>query len=617
MYVHRTGFRLPNEPMATHARRRLRLTPSQNPDPSLPPPDTSLWIMHYCQTEQQHQFPSRNMQISNQIRHMMNERVQLQRHGQLIRKEFMLRDGASWPTINLPGNPGSAYPQQPMGYPNDVMAHMNRSQQQAYIQQQGNAAQRAVGPSPAKRPRHAGQSQGHGSNTAIPPPIVPPDAAYDDDDGTVGGDYMDYLTPRDISIHRYIQHHEWLEQIMESPYDTDRIIPGDLGLGRKGELESLTRDFFDAPTSGTPKERFPIREEKDSVKESVAEANDGRAEANDSAPVPSRVGRLEAGKAEEFTKRATEKVAQINSEMEKLRRQHVRRMAKLQKGRALKEAEDSLRAETLEILNGDPNKEGTDPNSKIDAMVMNVFGRGFKPIQDVECLQKGGLEEKSASKEPLDQDYDMVDNFNLDGVVHDTPNQAPGVSTANASQSNDTAASLQSPHNQVPNLEVTGSEVSQAKVASDQSLPPGDSAAEDWIMVQPEGKGMPGDQDQSLGGSSSLANDSAMQSSEPQSHPMNQNTENQPQNLEQTAEHSTTEGFDQSAIVEDQVGNFETNDFGEGIDFGELDTAGDELSGYAQVMGNPGSEALEVNDGAFTDAFSATEMNTGEEPSGT
>ena len=538
----------------------------------------------------------------------MNERVQLQRHGQLVRKEFMLRDSASWPTINLPGNTGSAYPQQPMGYPNDVMAHMNRSQQQAYIQQQQqqvNASQRGVGPSPAKRQRHGGTGHAQGSATAIPAPVLPQDIANEDEDGTVGGDFMDYLTPREISLQRYIQHHEWLEQILESPYDTNRIIPGELGLGRKGELESLTRDFFDAPINGTPKENFPV--------------GDPPPEEDYVPSVPQRVGRLEAGQAEDFTKRADEKIAQIKVEMEKLKKQHDRRMTKLLKTRAIREAEVNVRNETMEIMNGDTSKFGSEQDSIINDVASKVLGKSLKRIDNVECLQKGGLEEKSETNENHEQDYDMVDSFNLDGVLNDAPPQAPAVSAAEQSSMNSTNSASQL--SQAAEPTTLQPETVQSSEGRDSSEPPKDVSAEDWIMVNKDGKSAAEDQD--LGNLDSFVNDAAMQSGEDMSNSMNEAADEQPQTFEPEAANPTGRAFEHDAGADDadtNAGQFESHDFGNGIDFGDLDTAGDELSGYAQAIEDPAINEHDVigsGDGAFGDAFPVTEPDAGNEDQGT
>ena len=578
------------------------MTPSQNPDPNLPRPDSSLWIMHYCQTDPGHQIPSRNLQIADQTRQMMNERVQLQRYGQLVRKEFMLRDSASWPTINLPGNPGTAHTQQAMGYPNDVMAHMNRSQQQAYMQQQqANAHQRGIGPSPAKRPRHGAPGHGHGSATAIPAPIVSQDSINEDEDGTVGGDYMDYLTPREISIYRYIQHHEWLGQILESPFDINQIIPGDLGLGRKGELESLTRDFFDAPVNGTPK-GTPFN------KESVPGEKD-------SSTVPPRVGRLEAGRAEDFTKRATEKVAQINSEMENLKRQHAKRMGKLQKLRSLKAAEESVRSETLEILNGDAAKMEVRQDDKIVDIAKNVFGKGVQPIQDVECLQKGGLEEKSDGKETNDQDYDMVDNnFNLDSTLDESQPPILAVSAAQISPSNRADSGSPIPHNHAAESTTIESAVNEEPADMNALTASRDPAPEDWIMVNKDGDPTSGDQDVDLGDIDSFVNDAAMQSNIHTPSAMADTADDHPQGLEQSTENPSTEPFEHDGGGEHHAEDFSTNDFGGELEF-DLDTAGAGLSEFDQANESVGlgeHDAMEASD-AFGDAFPTMEPSASNE----
>jgi len=531
----------------------------------------------------------------------MNERMQLQqRHHQLVRKEFMLRDSASWPTINLPGNPNPSYPQQPIGYPGDVISHMNRSQQQAYMQQQqaqaAQAAQRGIGPSPAKRPRHGAPSHGHGSITALPPPVMPQEPSLEDEDGGGVGDLMDFLTPRDISLHRYVQHHEWLEEILHSPYDTSQIIPGELGLGKKGELESLTKDFFDAPTEATPKEDFKIPQNQEQT------------------PMPDtatpRVGRLEAGKAGDFTKRANERVAAINAEMEKLKRQHDRRMAKLTKGRAYKQAQEELRNSTLDMINGDAGKSGADQQQRVDEIVSKMeasVGKSIKPVSDVECIEKGGLEEKTQTTEIPDQDYDMVDNFGqFDGVgaqlptSTEPPNQ-PYTIQSNTNQTVPASATPQA-HNQAPAevLHQKDTIMNGAQISPKNK----DQPPEEWVMVNKEGNSASEEQvEQDLGDLDSFANDAAMQQSM------------DTPNGGDTINDDDLQGFGQGE-GDDTTGNFEVNDFDGGIDFGDLDTAGDELSGYAEGMENTGIEEqgdMGPEDTAFGDAFPDTEVDAEQE----
>ena len=500
----------------------------------------------------------------------------------------MLRDGASWPTINMPGNPGPSYAQQAVGYPGDVISHMNRSQQQHYMQQQqAQVAQRGIGPSPAKRARHGPPGHAHGSATAIPPPAMPPNGAYDDEDGTSGGDYMDFLTPRDISLHRYVQHHEWLEEILNSPFDTSQIIPGELGMGRKGELESLTKDFFDAPINTTPKESFQNPEPSQLPVEDT--------------PTP-RVGKMDSGRVQEFTKQAADRVAQINAEMEKLRRQHARRMAKLNKGRVFKEAEENIRASTIDI-NGDASKAGIEQH-RVDEIVAQMeayAGKTVKPVPEVECIQKGGLEEKSQAKDTSDQDYDMIDNFGqFDGPAASGPtfpeplNQEltnPTISVNDTSQNTQSPRVPSEPAPDMNNNLVGANESPKNKVAG----------TEDWIMVNKEGNSTAEedqDQDHDLGEFDTFTNDAAMQSSM------------EDPNANDASGGDDMNAFDEGAEGDDTAGNFDSNEFGDGIDFGDLDTAGEELAGYGQEMGDAGLEEhgdIGASDTAFGDAFPDTE----------
>ena len=589
MYIHRSGYRPNLESVATHCRRRFRLTPNhQNPDPSVPPPDQSLWIWHYSQTEPQNRFPAHQIRMTEQVRQSLQERTVLQKHGQLVRKEFMLRDSANWPTINLPGTPHPSYPQQVSGYPGDVISHITRSQQQAYIQQQqGNATQHGVGPSPAKRPRHGGPVHVPGSTTAIPAPVVAPDTTYDEEEGTSGGDYMDFLTPRDISLHRYTQHHEWLEEILNSPYDTSQIIPGQLGLGRKGELESLTRDFFDAPIGATPKETFPIAKGDSPVEGSAT----------------LRVGRLEAGKAQDFTKRATERIAEINAEMEKLKRQHVRRMAKLNRGRAFKEAEQNLRVSTLEMINGEVNKGDAVQQQRVDEVAKGLeaqTGKSIAVIKDVECIDKGGLEEKPQPKDLRDPDYEMVDTFgNLDGTT-DTATTYPEPRSPVLATSMESAVNTSSAINDRAAIAET---LCQGNLNMDEvpsTSEPKDTTGEDWVMVDKEnkstteGKEMPEIED--------LGDNVAMVTSTGQPNPNDSVTDDSIPVFEQGTGNVVTEDFD-------------ANDFGDGIDFGDLDTGGEELSGYTPGMETAGldNQGDLTNEGTFEESFPILEESAGQE----
>ncbi len=582
MYVHNSGFRPGYEHLSTHGRRRYRLTTNRNTNTSTAQVDPNLWIVHYYRNEHAHQFPAASIPINEQVRQSLAERKKLQGHGQLVRKEFMLHDRESWPTVNLPGNTASAYPQQAMGYPNNVMAHMSRSQHPAHAQQ----TQAAVGPSPSKRPRHASSSHVHNvSATAIPGPAK--EHLYDEEENTSSNDTMDILTPQDISRHRYVQHHLWLEEVLSSPFDTPQIIPGELGLGRKGELESLTRDFFDAPTGGTPAKDLPYPTDVDAE---LAKA--GTPVVHD-IPAP-RVGRMDAGMADDFTKRATNRVAQISAEMEKLKKQHAKRMAKLNSGRLWKEAEQNIRVETLELI-GDVTKvvSGQQATAKLAKDMEFKLGKHIKSIEDVECNEKGGLEEKTQASRDIDMDHEMGDTTgDLNALQPQAPSETEPLNPASLNHLSHTNPPTQGSSVQgipIPTAEV----VSTAKVSSPHKAK--DAGTEDWVMVDKDGESTIREREQDQSGFGSFTNDSALL---------------QP-NINETIGDDLRDP--EEAVEADAGLNFDDHDFGGGIDFGDLDTAGNELSGYAHEIENMEAgeqESLDMGGDTFGSAF----HNTGDIP---
>jgi hypothetical protein len=190
------------------------------------------------------------------------------------------------------------------------------------------------------------------------------------------------MTPREISLSRYKQNHEWMEEILSSPYSINQIIPSDLGLGVRGELASLTDGFFDAP----------LDPDKDVTKHNY-------------------IGRLDPEKADEFRKRASERIADTNKEIEKMKAKHAKRMAKFQRGSLITHAEKELRAAVTnpsdmgseywrlegkidEDENGD--KVITPIPPKVDDILAQVeasLGRHAVAVQELRRIQDGGYEE--------------------------------------------------------------------------------------------------------------------------------------------------------------------------------------------------------------------------------
>ncbi|OAP61968.1 hypothetical protein AYL99_04171 [Fonsecaea erecta] len=330
MFLQRAGFRATGEIMATHCRRRYRLLPG-NPAHGLPNPDPSLWLTHYSKASPRDHVPAANIPIMPHVHAQLQQRRMIQSQGQLPRKEFMLHDRSNWPTMHLP--PGVAR-----------------------------------GPPQGHMPPGVGHRRG---------PSMAPDPTVEDEEDVSRGDLLDFMSPRDISRVRYEQHHEWMEEVIESPYPTLSIIPSELGFGRKGPLEELTKDFFDAPVSV------------------ARESSDGP---------PPRVGKMPAGRAEDFFKRASEKLANMQKELEEMRNRHARRMEKLRRSTKLTAAEKKLRTVSDGAERPSISKDGTsadadtvsrDAIDEIMESVESVVGQKLTKTNTVKLISRGGLEERT------------------------------------------------------------------------------------------------------------------------------------------------------------------------------------------------------------------------------
>ena len=328
MFAQRAGYRASGEAVATHSRRRYRLLPGA-PQHGLPNPDPSLWLTHYSKAQTRDHVPAANIPIMPHIHALIQQRRLIQSQGQLPRKEFMLHDRSNWPVIHLPGGVARA------------------------------AAQ-------GQLPPGAGHRRG-GS--------IAQEATVEEEEDVSRGDLLDFMTPRDVSRLRYEQHHEWMEEIIESPYPTSSIIPSDLGFGKKGQLEELTKDFFDAPIAAM---REPVH-------------------------TPARVGKMASGQADEFIQRASSKLAAMQAELEQMRKRHSRRMDKMRRSTSLTVAEKKLRTlpnvpERRSIAT-DGSNAGKDavPGDAVEEVMSSVqsdIGQKLTKSATVTLVWKGGLEER-------------------------------------------------------------------------------------------------------------------------------------------------------------------------------------------------------------------------------
>lgn len=354
MHYHKAGY-APGEPFATHSRRRFRLIPPNAPNPNAPQVDPSLWIVHYGPIENNERIPSQAIPRDPRVQSIMDTRAYLQRCGQIQRKEFILSDRVNWPQI--------AWPKEAS---RQAIYSANRGvpQNMAYPPQ----APVAGGP-PPKRPRAS-----HGQLNSM---VL---VDEEDEEDTSRGDMFDLLTPRDVSISRYKQNHEWMEEILSSAYRMGQIGFTDLGLGLKGELADLTEGIFEAQG----------------------------ANAVTQAPAKPATTQLDPEQAAAFRKRAHDKIESTKAEIEKMKADHARQMATFKQNSLITISEKELRTAvddtSVEFLRPDGKEEADDSanrwpprhHKKVDDIVSQVeahLSRRAEVIHDLRRIQKGGYQE--------------------------------------------------------------------------------------------------------------------------------------------------------------------------------------------------------------------------------
>ncbi|MCJ1473387.1 hypothetical protein MMC13_002038 [Lambiella insularis] len=517
----------------------------------------------------------------------MAQRRGLQQHGQLVRKEFMLEDRNNWPTINPPPGLLPQYAQQMTGYPGNVISHLNRTQQQAYMQNPlTSGAYQGMGPSPAKRQRQAPPAQRPGSSASLSAGAMAHDPAVEGEEDYALGDYMDLITPREISTERYKQHHDWMAEIISSPYATSQIMPVDLGIGRRGELESLTRGFFKAPVGPTPRDL-------------------------DKASVAAQI--LESGRAEEFAKRATDRIAQINAEMGKMKRVHAKRMAKIGKSTVVKEAEKRLRSAVIKLEDSGMQPSMTThfdttaaiirQQERVDEIAQEVETAEdlkIEQILTVKCVQKGGLEEKDPLEPKLVNEAATATSTTIDDSLN---GPLPPVDLVTFSDFDDKTDWLQG--DQGPDSETVDLGDAPLKSESHNDMQGPSSSLEahnqigdsgDWVIVNKQGGE---DVD-------TTALDEAHRLTNPDA-----------TNVRQTELDSLAGDLPEFSTDVHGLSNegFDSTEFDDTVDFGNLDTAGDALAAYGEPDGTVGNDDQLglLEDSAFGDAFHHTDPTAGGE----
>lgn len=333
MRVHSLGYRPGHDQMSQRARTRYHFV-AKNPSINAPPPDPSLWLVHYHQADHSRWMPTSQFPVTPHLQQTVAQRRWLEGLGRIERREFMLHDREHWPQVHLPG--GSQMQQQQGQYNNTLTAmqmNQNRFAQSHYPQQAGN-------PREAKKPRLEGPPA-----RAIPGSSDgAPDLSIETEEDTALGDFFDHLTQRDISMVRYTQHHQWMEQVFSSPYASHQIVPADLGLGLMGELKGLTDGILDPPDM------------------SFAEsAGDKPAKPQEVQPFTN----IRKEKVDEFSKRVEKHLEEGRAEIERMKAEHTAKMQDWKKVKALTQAEKRLGNATWE------GHEDAVPTFRLGAPVTN------------------------------------------------------------------------------------------------------------------------------------------------------------------------------------------------------------------------------------------------------
>ena len=379
MLVHNIGYRMQYDHMASHARTRYHFV-SKNPSVNAAPPDPSLWIVHYHQAEHTRILPSSQVPFTPQMQQVMSERRWLESQGMLEKKDFMLHDRSSWPMIEVPRRAGM--PGRQMQQPGFYGANVQQNRYPQYFPQQAGQ------PPQSKRQK---------MNPPVPGTTTDGvhDTSIEDEENTTLGDFFDHLTPRDISMTRYMQHHRWMEEVFSSPYPSAQIVPTDLGLGLMGELKGLTEGILELPSTDSTGDK----PEAPKSKETAAYTN------------------LKKEQIDEFNKRAEKHLEEGQAEIERMKAEHAAKMAEWKKStKTLLQAEQRLRHATWEghedavptfrfedtAVDGHA-EEGAKKETVEDIIkeVESSLGVKIRSHKDANMIEKGGLEKEE--EQPREQ----------------------------------------------------------------------------------------------------------------------------------------------------------------------------------------------------------------------
>lgn len=477
-----------------------------------------------------------------------------------MRKEFMLVDQANWPKVEF-GQPAAMRGQQPYYNP----------------MQPGRPY--AAQPPPAKRPRLPTQPQ---TRQPVAGAAVVDTSLEEEENATQ--DAFDFLTPREISLSRYKQHHEWMEEIFSSPYAVGKIAPIDLGLGLMGELAPLTAGILDVPGADNPevaKDNYQIK----------------------------NYYKLDPEQLKDFEKRVSEYTMKEQAEIDKMKAEHARKMAQLKRTRTYIKAERRLRDLSR---TADSDTDGTNPLEEVVQDLEKSLGVTFDAKKSVVCVEKGGFieaQQPSPPKAQVNGDGGQQsangpsNGLNNDGTLDENSaasllDQYGTGSLSRTPISNISLPRLSQPPSQsqsaVGTPSGTASNLNQVPTFDQQDTTLDVDVGDDLLDLDVEMSGMTGAEDK--GDEWVMVDDQTGTTQQASSNPQQSGT---------SANDATTTSVTMpTSTVEAEAGSmFDTSDF---AGFDNLDSAGDALADY----GDDDNMGLDlVDDSAFGDAFHGTEMH--------
>ncbi|KTW26475.1 hypothetical protein T552_02956 [Pneumocystis carinii B80] len=222
IFEHKYGFHPVTESHASRIRRRFRLVKGGN---------DQLWLIYYLRSSENDRLPANSQTaIPQPPRTYPLPFIQ--------NKPFLLYESATPQASRSYNSVTSNVPTRPMMYYNNITSTQGNQnfQKPQYTTQSGGAySAAAYNAQPnmplfydiKKKPKtNISASTDHGSSNFQNLLLHHSKTISEEEEPQ--GDELDFLTPRDISIARYMRHHDWMEEIFNNTFKISNILSSPL-----------------------------------------------------------------------------------------------------------------------------------------------------------------------------------------------------------------------------------------------------------------------------------------------------------------------------------------------------------------------------------------------------